>query len=289
MSPRLKAALLTLAAVLLWGCAPIGTRDLVGDTRDALAPVPFIGLRYGVATLCFLPFVPGALRSWSRRDLALGALCGLIGVLGYNLPAAMGNRTVSAGMVGLLNATEPLIIVLLSALRVRQFPRLMTFGAAGIGLVGILLLARAAGPAQGDPQGIALVLLAAFDWALYCVIVPPLLARHSALQVSAVTMLFGTLPMLAIGAPGLPLLVASITLPQWEILAALSFGTSVIALVAWNAGAAGLGAEAAGWFLYLLPVVSVSGGAALLAEPLTAAELLGGFLILLSVFLSQRV
>jgi drug/metabolite transporter (DMT)-like permease len=40
--------------------------------------------------------------------------------------------------------------------------------------------------------------------------------------------------------------------------------------------------------LYLLPLVSLIGGAAILDEPITGTEICGGGLILLSVFLSQR-
>jgi drug/metabolite transporter (DMT)-like permease len=261
---------------------------LVGTNHLALPAVPFVGLRYGIATLCFLPFLPGAVRSWTRQEWLLGALCGLLGVMGYNLPAALGNRTVSAGMVGLLNATEPLIIVLLLSLRAWRLPRFVTFLAAFVGLVGIALLARGAGPAQGDVPGMLLVLLAAFDWSCYCVLVPPLLAARGALQTSAVTMLFGTLPMLVLGGTGMPHLMASMDVGQWEIMLALALGTSVIAMVAWNAGAAALGAEAAGWFLYLLPVTATAGGAVLLAEPVTAIEFAGGGLIMVSVFISQR-
>ncbi len=280
--------MLTLMAVLFWGCAPVGTRYLVGDNHVGLPPVPFIALRYLVATLCFLPGLYGALGSWNRRDWLLGALCGLIGVTGYNLPSVIGNRTVSAGMVGLLNASEPLLIVLLVSLRGRRWPRGWTLVAGGIGLLGVVLLGMSAGPAQGDAKGMALILFAAFSWSCYCVLVPPLLAARSALQVSAVTMFFGTIPLLLAGGWGMPHLIALMDVRQWEILLALSVGTSVIALVAWNAGSAGLGAEASGWFLYLLPVVSAGGGAVLLAEPVTGLEISGGGLIMASVFLSHR-
>jgi drug/metabolite transporter (DMT)-like permease len=275
-------------AVLFWGCAPIGTRYLVGNNHLGLPAVPFIALRYAVAMLCFLPGLAGALRSWTRRDWLLGALCGLVGVTGYNLPSAMGSRTVSAGMVGLLNASEPLLIVLLISLRARRVPKGWTVLAATVGMAGVILLAKSAGPAQGDAKGMALLMLAAFNWSCYCVLVPPLLAARSALQVSAVTMFFGTIPLLLAGGWGMPHLVSEMNAHQWEILLALSIGTSVIAMVAWNAGSAGLGAEASGWFLYLLPVVSAGGGAAILAEPLTATEFCGGGLIMFSVFLSQR-
>ncbi len=288
MSPKLKAAGLTLLAVVLWGCGPIGTRYLVGSNHIGLPPVPFIALRYLLASVCFVPMLWGELRSWPRQELYLGAFCGLVGVLGYNLPNAMGSRTVSAGMVGLLNGAEPLIIVLLLALQRRKLPSAWTVVAGGMGLAGIALLALSAGPALGDAKGIALVLTGAFCWAAYCVIAAPLLQRRGPVAITAITVIVGTVPMLAAGLPGMPDMVMQMSLGQWEILSALTFGTSVIAIVAWNAGSAGLGAEQSGWFLYMLPVVSAAGGTIVLGEPLTLTEFSGGGLIMLSVFLSQR-
>ncbi|HQT46662.1 MAG TPA: DMT family transporter, partial [Acidocella sp.] len=219
--PRLKAAALTLFAVLMWGCAPIGTRYLVGDAHVGLPAVPFIALRYGLASLCFLPILRGALRDWSREDWMRGILCGVIGVTGYNLPNVLGSRTVSAGMVGLVNAAEPLIIMLILALQRRRMPGGWTILAGGIGFAGILLLVRGGGPAMGDLRGTALVLGAAVCWSVYCVLIPPLLRERGAVQVTAVTILAGTVPMLCAGLPGMGPLLAALTQPQWEILAAL--------------------------------------------------------------------
>lgn len=282
------AALLTFLAVLLWGCAPIGTRYLVGDTHLGLPAIPFIGLRYALTLPVFIGLlIWGRAWTWSRADWALGLLCGIIGVTGYNMPNAMGTRTVSAGMIGLLNGAEPLMIVFMAAVQRRRIPGPWTLLAGLVGLAGIILLARGAGPALGSPGGIALVLAAAVGWSAYCVLVPPLLRRRGAMMVTSVTMVLGTLPMFAAGAPGMPAVVAALSLPQWEILATLS-STSILAILFWNAGSAGLGAEQSGWFLYLLPVVSVAGGALFLAERITMVEIFGGALIMVSVLISQK-
>ena len=289
MSPKTKAAGLTLLAVLLWGCAPIGMRYMVGVGHAGIPALPFIGLRYFLAALFYVPVLFGAVRKWPRQDLIFGVICGIVGIAGYNLPNALGQRTVSAGMTGLLNGAEPLMIVMISALRYRRVPTAWTILASLIGLSGIVLLARGAGPALGDIKGITLVLFAALAWSAYCVMVLPLIQRHGAMAVTAVTMASGSLLMFIAGAPGIPCVVENLNIGQWEILMALVIGTSVIAILCWNAGSVELGAEEAGWFLYLLPVVSLVGGAVILHEPLTMVEFFGGGLIMLSVFLSQRM
>jgi drug/metabolite transporter (DMT)-like permease len=106
--------------------------------------------------------------------------------------------------------------------------------------------------------------------------------------VTAITLVLGTLPMLAAGTPEFLPLLHVMTGTEWLITLVLAIGPSALSMVAWNVGAAGLGAEASGWFLYLLPVISVGAGAALLGEPLSLGELAGGALIMVSVFVSQR-
>jgi len=273
--------------VVLWGFGPIGTRYLVGTDHAALPAMAFLALRYGLAAVMFLPFLAG-IRAWSRLDLVFGALCGLIGIAGYNLPSVLGQRTVSAGLTGLLNGAEPMMIVIIAAFTHRRVPTGWTLFAGAVGLAGIVLLAHGSGPALGDPLGIALVLIGALLWSVYCVIIPRLIFARGAVTVTAVSMVFGAVPLVACGAGQAPALAHDMTGWQLGLTAALALGPSMISMLCWNAGTAALGAERAGWFLYLLPLVSLVGGALLLGEPVKPVEIFGGGLILLSVFLSQR-
>jgi drug/metabolite transporter (DMT)-like permease len=260
---------------------------MVGTSHAGLPAAAFIAVRYGIACVLFLPLLREA-GAWTRRELVFGALCGMIGISGYNLLSVIGARTVSAGMTGLLNGAEPLMIVLLGAIMRRRLPAAWTLAAAAIGLAGIVLLARGSGPALGDPLGIALTLTGALLWAVYCVLVPPLIAARGAITVTAVAMCAGAVPLLAAGGTGMPVLFHAMTGSQWVLTVMLAIGPSMISMLCWNAGTAALGAEKAGWFLYLLPLVSLVGGAAILGEPVKPVEIAGGGLILLSVFLSQR-
>jgi drug/metabolite transporter (DMT)-like permease len=281
------AAGLTALAVALWGFSPIGTRYMVGITQAGLPALAFNGMRYTLAAICFAPFLWSA-RHWSRADWRLGLVCGVLGITGYNLPAAIGQRTVSAGLTGLLDGAEPLMIVIFTAIMLRRRPTGWTILASVIALAGVVLLAHGAGPAQGDPLGIALVLTGAVLWAAYCVLVPDLIDRRGALPATAVTMALGAVPLLASGLPETGPMLRAMSTVQWEVMLGLVVGCSVFSMFCWNVGSAALGAEKAGWFLYLLPVVSLIGGALLLGEPVTFVELFGGGLLLVAVYLSQR-
>ncbi|WP_234731951.1 DMT family transporter [Acidocella facilis] len=287
-APRARGFLLLLASVSLWGFAPIGNRYFIGPTHLGFPAASYMALRYAIAAFCFTPGVIVALRSWSGRDWLRGALCGFAGVSVYNLLAGQAARSVSAGLAGLLNSTETLMILLLGCLIARRAPGLRMIFAALLGAAGIALLAASSGPAEGSLSGILLLLGSASGWAIYCVLVPPLIRKHGALQTSAVTMFLGTMPLLLLGGAGLPAMVHALTGWDWTFALGLAIGGSVVALIAWNKGVAELGAQTASWFLYLLPVFSALGGRLLLAEPLTLAELAGGVMILSSVYIAQR-
>ncbi len=285
--PSIRAALgMTLVSVLLWGFSPIATRYMVGIGDGGLAPVAFMGLCYGAAAVLLSPALL-LTRGWTSRDWFTGALSGVIGITGYNFPAAIGQQTVSAGLTGLLDASEPLLILVFASIALRKAPSPLTIFSVIIGLFGVMLLAHGTGPAFGTPRGIILVLTGAALWSLYCVLVTPLISRRGALPTTAVTLFFGALPMVLFGAPKIPGLVMSMSLVQWLVSFAIICGNAVVAMLFWNAGSAVLGAQRAGWFLYLLPLVSLLGGAALLGEPLSWIELLGGATVLFSVFLAH--
>lgn len=277
----------TLAAVLLWGFSPVGTRLLVGSTRDALPVMPLLGLRYGVAALLLTPFLLGRRLRWAGQDWRRAIWCGLLGITGYNIFATFGQRTVTAGLTGLLDASEPLLILLFSAILARRLPARRVMLASAGGVCGVGLLVSGAGPAEGDILGISLVLLAAVLWAVYCVLVPRLIIRRGSLPVTTITMILGALPMLAVGAPGMPGLVHHMTASDELVLAALILGSSTLAMVFWNIGNAAIGAVQAGWFLYLIPLVSLGGGAIFLGETVTPREIAGGMLVLISVTVAQ--
>lgn len=288
INPRQQAFLLLVFAVVLWGVTPVGNRYFLGNSDLAMPGAAYMALRFSISSLCFLPFVLAALRRWSVRDWGRASVCGLAGVTAYNLLAGIAGHTVSAGLTGLLNSCESLMILILGCLVARRFPDRRTVFAAFVGVCGVVVLAVSSGPAEGSVFGILLLVIGAAGWAVYCVFVPPLIAKHGVLQSSAVTMFVGTLPLLALGWRGLPPMMHKMTAQEWELIVALSVGSSVLALLAWNKGMARLGAQTSGVFLYLIPVFSAVGGKFILKEPLTLSELIGGVLVLGSVYIAQR-
>jgi drug/metabolite transporter (DMT)-like permease len=273
-----------LLAVTLWGLAPVGNRYLV--TR--YDPVAVLALRFTLASIAFIPLLRGV-RVWprDRRVWSLLLVSGLIGIFGYNLPVTLGQQTTSAGMAGLIIASEPIWILLIWCVVERRPPSLYAGLGAVIGLGGIILILSAQHGADLAATtgllGPLLILIAAIAWSGYCVIVRDVSAAYGAVPGTALAVQIGTVPMLMIGASPAVHLATSLPGRDWLIILALTLGSTVIAVLLWNRALSKIGATRAGPFLYLVPLVSIAGGVVMLGERPTPQVLLGGGVVLLGV------
>jgi len=131
-----------LLAILMWGAVPVGTRFLVDGEAQRVDPRLLVALRFALSALVLSPALLRA-RPWvwpcSERRLLL--LATGLGVIGYNLPVAIGQVVVDAGTTALVIATEPLWILLLWSLKRRHAPTWPQIVGAGAGAFGIAVLA----------------------------------------------------------------------------------------------------------------------------------------------------
>lgn len=290
MSSSIRAYLLVNAATLLWAGNVVLGRAL----RDAVGPWTLTGLRAAVAALPFgLLFYGSARReSGSRQDWLLAAGMTLTGVVGFQVLLYTGLQHTSALNAGLVNATGPLVTLLLArALGAEPLRSGQVLGAA-VSLCGVAVVLS--GGSWGMVRGLKfnpgdlLVLAAVFLWAVYSLLGKSLLARRSTVWVTAVSTL-GSLPVLA--APAL-----------WESLARppafdgglvlgilyIGLGPSFLAFLAWNQGVRRLGVPGAMAFYNLLPVYAGILGAAILGEWPGPFQLFGGGLVLAGCLLAIR-
>ena len=289
-----------LAAVIMWGLAPVATRALVGH----LAPLPLLVLRIGLSGLVLLPWCAHQLirmrRGWTARlkraELGQLTAAGLLCMVGYNLPVTVGLQWVPASTAALILATEPVWILALGRIFLRASVPPPCWAGAAIALTGIAVLA---GPeaitaaASGRAlAGTGLVLLGTALFGAYTLVLRPLAAELGGGTAAAYSTVAGAVPYLALAwlvPAAAPL--AALPAAAWAELGFLALGCTVAGLAAWSIAVARSGSARAGLLLYLEPVVGVAGAVALLGEHLSAAMAAGGVLIMAGVataWLAQR-
>jgi drug/metabolite transporter (DMT)-like permease len=280
--PALGAALVTVA---LWGSAFVAIRD----AGRSLSPGSLTLGRLLVSLV-----VLGAAASIRReplpgpRDLLSIAAFGVLFLGVYSVTLNAAEQRVDAGTAAMLINTGPILIAILAGVFLGEgFPRWL-FAGCGVAFAGCVLIGL--GNTQASARagfGIALLVLAACAYATAVVIQKPVLSRVSPLQVT----LLGSLAATAVCLPFAPGLVdelddAGTTAVAWTVYlglapTALGFATWAYALRRMNAGRLAS-------LAYLIPVVAILLGWALLGETPPWLAAMGGALCLAGVAVARR-
>src|SRR5580693_4167152 len=158
-----KATATGLAAVTMWGLAPVATRAVVVQ----FGPLPLLVLRALLAALVLLPWAVPVLRHGPRGRLAVA---GVLGMVGYNLPVAEGIRYLPASTAALILATEPVWILALGRLLAAERVARWAWVGSAIALGGVALIAGPQLRAGGKTLiGMGLVLLGTALFAGYTI------------------------------------------------------------------------------------------------------------------------
>ena len=272
-----------LVAVCLWGLAPVATRAAIAH----LAPLPLLVLRLTAASVVLLPWAVPVFRTLKLRPAGRLVAAGLLGLVGYNLPVTAGLQWLPASTAGLLLATEPVWVMVLSFVFLAERGGTRPWLGSAIAVSGVAVLAGPSALTGATSYhalaGAGLVLAGTLAFAAYTIVLRPLSQDYGAIPATAASTVIGTLPYLAfVGTLSLPQLTQ---LPPlvWGELAFLAFGSSVAGMLLWNRAILAGGTTRVSMLLYLEPVVSVLGAVAFLGEHITPVTIAGGLLILAGV------
>jgi drug/metabolite transporter (DMT)-like permease len=284
-----NALLALLFTVLVWGIGPVFIRTL----SVTLGPGDHLAIRYALASIGYLIglAVLGGVRIESA-DWPRLLFTAFIGMLGYSLGSAFGFAHVSAGMGSLIIGTQPLLIALLATLAAKE--RLTPAALAGlvVAFAGTALLVWNDLDFGGDMPsfllGASLIFGSGIAWAIYVVAAKPLIVKYGSFSITALTVsIAGAGALLLLARSSTIVTLGHMSLRSWLEMLYMALGSTLVATVTWNYGAGRLSATATGAFLYLVPIIGVAAGAAMLGETITPAMLTGGGLIMLGVAIAQ--
>ncbi|QIZ81806.1 EamA family transporter [Thalassovita gelatinovora] len=270
---------LTGLAPLIWGSSYIVITELMPDGF----PLTIAMLRALLAGLILLALVrqlPG--RDWIGRLLLLGALnfsifWAALFVAAYLLPG---------GVAATLGAVQPLIVLGLAHLLLGNRVTAMGVGSALTGMIGVALLIL--GPdARLDAFGVIAALIGAASMATGVVLSrkwqPPVApVTFAAWQLTAGGLIL--LPVAIVLEPGFPR-------PDFDVAIGLAW-LSVIGAAAtyylWFRGIARLGPAAITGLGFLSPLSAVLLGWLVLGQGLSALQIAGVAIVLVSIWAGQR-
>jgi drug/metabolite transporter (DMT)-like permease len=288
------AYLMLTMTMLLWSGNLVIGRGL----RDILSPVSLSFWRWSLTALLIVPFAwPHVRRQWPimlhhwRILLLLSMLMVSVG----NTLVYFALESTSAINVALVNAVQPVVMVLVAWLLDRDaVTRLQGVGIA-LSLTGVLLVISGADLdavlALRFNLGDFWMFLAVISFAFYAVLhrrAPRDLHPLVLLQTVAALGALGTVPIyLAEWAAGTTRL--AMTAGAAAAIVYIALFASFISILFWNRGLAEIGPNRAGVFLYLLPVFSSALSIVLLDEPVGLYHLVGFGFIVVGIYVTTQL
>jgi len=279
-----------LATMVIWGVQSVVSRHamLVG-----LSPADVTILRFLAASAVLLPWALKNMRpfpvgsiGWGRAGiiaLLIGPLYSMLLVGGASFAPALHSSIISPGLIPVFTA---LAVFLVTGERAGRM-RLLGLGVLVIGIAIFSRDALAVTAARPDAWiGDLLFVLVALLWTIFGV-----LARRwqlNSIEITAASCLL-SVPLLPLLVLTLPVNLVHVPLPE-ILLQAVYQGVlvGVVALYLYTRSVEMLGAGRATLFLPLVPVVTATTSALLLAESPTTTELIGMAVVITGMLIAFR-
>lgn len=287
--PRLRVYLSALFTVIIWGANFVATKVVVKE----ISPATLIWLRFGMgfAILGLTVLMRKQFSLPQRNEWGYLALLGFLGITFHQWLQATGLQTSQATTTAWIVATIPIITVLLGALWLKERLNWLQIGGIALSTLGVLIIVSKGNLGQLtalSKPGDFLIMVSAFNWAIFSVISRPGLAKHPAAWMMFYVMLFGWLFTTAwLMATGLGLSeLAHLSNIGWINVLLLGILGSGVAYIFWYDALQELPASQLGVFIYIEPLVTAIVAAIVLPDdPITLASIIGGALTILGVYL----
>ena len=279
---------LLFAMAVIWGVNFV----VVKYATHIFNPVAFTGLRVGTAATFLVAFAyaRGGF-TLSRHDVFRLLVLGVIGNGLYQLFFVHGVARTRAGNASLIVGAAPAFIALVARAQGLERVKRMTLAGIALSVLGVsLVIAGSASPTNGETTllGSVLVFLGVLCWTAYTIMLQPYTKRVDVIQLSAVTLVGGAVPLLI---ASMPALVAtdwsSVGAGGWLALFYSSVISMGVAYFFWYRGLRVLGPTRTAVYSNLQPIVALVAAWAFLGEIPTIFQGVGAVTIIAGVFLTR--
>ncbi|WP_127587408.1 DMT family transporter [Paenibacillus koleovorans] len=272
---------------LLWGCNYVASAYMLRE----FSPIYLSFARLVVMSL-FLIISALILKAWKRptaTEWKLLIFAGISGTLFNQLFYFTGLQHSTAGNAALIVALSPIATLLLSRLFLKEKITGTKLTGAFIALIGVVCIVLYGGKSFGISKGDIYLLLAMFGLSVSLLFIRKLTTTMTSFQVTVYSTVIGT--MMMIPAAGYEEisghLHGSHQVWTWVLLIAVAVIGQGMAGFWWNQGIAEAGVSISAMFMNIPPFVAIIISYFLLGDPIHAAQLIGGALILAGVLVTN--
>ena len=268
---------------VMWGLSFIASKHAM---NAGFTPMTLALTRYVLTALCFLPFAAkreGLRIKW--RDLPMLVLSGLTGITVYYFCEYNGIQRTSTSSASLILAAIPILTMVVEAIAWRKRMRPAQIAGACLSLAGVgLILLSSSDEGRASLTGDLFILGASVVWVAYIFISRRLRKSYSSLKMNTVQSLTAVVTLLPLALPE-RCDVTRVPWDGWAAVAVLALVCSALCYYLYGNALFEMSPLASAIFINLIPLTTLIGGAVLLNERITWLTLVGGGLIIGSIFL----
>ena len=288
-----KYHIVAFLTVAVWGTTFVWTKLLI---INGLSPAQIFTLRFIIAYVLLTGFSMWRGRhkwlsdNW-RDELTMVAL-GLTGGSMYFLTENESLRFTTATNTSLIVCSCPLFAMLIIALfyKSERFSKLQALGSlvALAGMAAVVLNGHFV--LHLSPLGDTLAFSACLCWALYTLLMKPVMGRYPAMFITRKVFFYGILTIL-------PYYIFVPDMPSWDVLMKpevavnllfLGSVASMLCYLTWSWCMKGLGAVVCTNWVYVNPITTIIAAWLILGEQITVYFLIGSALIIAGMYLSSK-
>jgi drug/metabolite transporter (DMT)-like permease len=281
--------LMLLATVSIWAFNFTVTRYAL---THGWAPLAFSSIRYSTGALLFAAFTYGSERSFrvaGRRDLLLLLVAAAFGIWLNQLSYVYAIKLTNASTVALILGITPIFAALGAFVVGLERMSVRFWIAAIVSFAGVGLVALGSGGVALDLTGNLLAVSTAATWAVYSIVIAPLMRRYSPFRISAIVLLVGCVPLVITALRQLrDQDYGALGFLPWAAIVFATLGPLVITNVLWFRSVSIVGPSRATLFANIQPFFAVLLAVLILSERITAPQFAGGALIALGIILVRR-
>ncbi len=274
-------------SVFFWSSLYVSTKILL----EEFSPLELLVLQFVFGYLFLLIIKPKRLILEDKKDELYFVLCGLTGITIYNLFLNLAIDYSLASNVSVIIAAAPLFTGIFSFLLRIDKPYINFFIGFIISIVGIIILSfNGKIELQLNPLGDIMAIISSMGWGLYSVLITKITERNYDVILSTRKVIFyGIIFMIPSFffldfSPNFKSLTKPIILFNMIFVAVFASG---ICFIIWNKATSLIGAIKTNIYVYLTPVITIIVSIIVLKEKITLIALLGMFLTLLGVIISE--
>lgn len=289
--------LLLLTVPVFWGtsyvAAKIGMRDLL--------PLNLVIMRFAIASILFSLILLLKKKDVyiDKKDIPQFFLLGFVAITSFYYIHYTGLQYTTSTNAGLIMATSPIFAALFCIFTKKENVNSSSFLGICIASIGVLLVISQGKISsiyhQKTLLGDSLIILNALMWAWVILKGKTVLEKYSPFVAMAYIHIFGTILLL----PFAFFSTLFVEISLWQQLPTISWSTilasaylaiycSVYSYFIWYLGVSKIGAVKTATFNYFNPIMASLAGLIVFHEQMTIYIVLGGFLVILGVYITNQ-